>query len=116
MTFVEPLEPLPGRRERGAGDRLADNTGDWVLRSRMTVEHQIAEVLREKIIVRLLRYTRRRYNQRSNVIFVENHFNRNIIGVNIGQKFRRYLKDKIPLMFKQIAFDFHINLHRYKKE
>lgn len=49
MADLQPLEPLdrlPGRQ-----NRLADGSGDWALHSKTTVEHQIAEVLREKIIV-----------------------------------------------------------------
>ncbi|MDQ0393611.1 GntR family transcriptional regulator [Labrys monachus] len=49
MTDLEPLARLPRRAGRKAP--LADGSGDWALQSRTTVEHQIAEVLREKIIV-----------------------------------------------------------------
>lgn len=51
MTVIEPLDPLPGRRSGEIVKRLSDTGSDWALRSKMTVEHQIAEVLREKIIV-----------------------------------------------------------------
>ena len=51
MTFLEPLDPLPGRRSGEIVERLADSGTEWALRSKVTVEHQIAEVLREKIIV-----------------------------------------------------------------
>jgi DNA-binding GntR family transcriptional regulator len=49
MASLQPLDRLPGREDRQR--KLADDSGDWVLRSKTTVEHQIAEVLREKIIV-----------------------------------------------------------------
>jgi DNA-binding GntR family transcriptional regulator len=49
MANLQPLDPLP--RQESKKSRLADDSGDWVLRSKTTVEHQIAEVLREKIIV-----------------------------------------------------------------
>jgi DNA-binding GntR family transcriptional regulator len=41
----DPVQPPIGKR------RLADDSGDWTLKSRATAEYQIAEVLREKIIV-----------------------------------------------------------------
>ncbi|HET7714456.1 MAG TPA: GntR family transcriptional regulator, partial [Bauldia sp.] len=49
MANLMLLERLPRRESKKP--RLADESGDWVLRSKVTVEHQIAEVLREKIIV-----------------------------------------------------------------
>jgi DNA-binding GntR family transcriptional regulator len=49
VTDSQPLERLP--RRTGKKARLAEESGDWALRSKTTVEHQIAEVLREKIIV-----------------------------------------------------------------
>lgn len=49
MIDLQPLD-RPQRREAKKA-RLADNSGDWSLQSKTTVEHQIAEVLREKIIV-----------------------------------------------------------------
>lgn len=51
MADLQRLDRLPRGESRGG---LADDSGDWVLRSRTTVEHQIAEVLREKIIVGVL--------------------------------------------------------------
>jgi DNA-binding GntR family transcriptional regulator len=49
MADFQPLDRLPGRQ--GEQRRLGDDSGDWTLHSKTTVEHQIAEVLREKIIV-----------------------------------------------------------------
>jgi DNA-binding GntR family transcriptional regulator len=48
MIDPESLERLP--RSRATTARIGDD-GDWELKSKATVEHQIAEVLREKIIV-----------------------------------------------------------------
>lgn len=48
MVNLLPLDRSPGRAKQR---KLADDSGDWELRSKTTVEHQIAEVLREKIIV-----------------------------------------------------------------
>ena len=46
MTDLQSLERLPRGRSH------TDESGlDWNLRSKETVEHQIAEILREKIIV-----------------------------------------------------------------
>jgi DNA-binding GntR family transcriptional regulator len=49
MTDAPPLEPLEISKRR-----LADSGGTWALKARVTTEHQIAEVLREKIIVGVL--------------------------------------------------------------
>ena len=46
MTDLQSLERLP--RARSQSD---ESSVDWSLRSKETVEHQIAEILREKIIV-----------------------------------------------------------------
>jgi DNA-binding GntR family transcriptional regulator len=51
MTELQPL----ARLERGARKQaLGDSGADLALRPKMTVEHEIAEVLREKIIVGVL--------------------------------------------------------------
>jgi DNA-binding GntR family transcriptional regulator len=49
MTDLQFLDRLP--RNSGDSARIDKGGGDWGLRSRETVEHQIAEILREKIIV-----------------------------------------------------------------
>jgi DNA-binding GntR family transcriptional regulator len=46
MTDLEALERLPHAHINSGGSSV-----DWSLRSKETVEHQIAEILREKIIV-----------------------------------------------------------------
>jgi DNA-binding GntR family transcriptional regulator len=50
MRFIEPLQ-LPLAKPAASPPALG---GNWALKSKATVEHQIAEVLREKIIVGLL--------------------------------------------------------------
>jgi DNA-binding GntR family transcriptional regulator len=49
MIDLHPLERSP--RPAGERARFSEESGAWELRSKSTVEHQIAEVLREKIIV-----------------------------------------------------------------
>ena len=46
MSFVEPLEPLPGRRARESGTGLVGTSGEWALRSRETVERLVREATR----------------------------------------------------------------------
>jgi DNA-binding GntR family transcriptional regulator len=49
MTDLQALQRLP---RAGTGrPRFGEDGGEWELKSKATVEHQIAEVLREKIIV-----------------------------------------------------------------
>ena len=50
MPDLQPLQPLAKISKR----RLSDDSGDWAMKSRETAERQIAEVLREKIIVGVL--------------------------------------------------------------
>ncbi len=50
MPDLQPLQPL----EKISKRRLSDDSGDWAMKSRETAERQIAEVLREKIIVGVL--------------------------------------------------------------
>lgn len=47
---IAELQPIETLKQR-LGRRLADDSGEWGLKSRATTEHQVAEVLREKIIV-----------------------------------------------------------------
>lgn len=51
MTDHQPLDALQQQISKRS---LADDSGDWSLKSRTTAEYQIAEVLREKIIVGVL--------------------------------------------------------------